>query len=160
MSFQQDLVDLSITEYSFLVDEYKFSPAIITERVFITRVFFLHKYLAIEVKFDWREFCVFLSIVRLIDGKLPEQYYGNPEGRMRLSLLLLIKGLKWQVDQVLMDKIIKIGHKKRSDLSPEDLKIQLLLYHTLLSSCINKILEVGSDLFDNDLIVLNTDSGD
>ncbi len=148
MSFQEDLVDVARSEYSLLLTKYGFKPPVVREKGYSTRVFFLQKELAIELEFEWREFCVFLSIIRLTKGKLPKGYYLDPGKRTQIPLIPLIAERNWQVNKDLIEEIIKIGHKKRVDLTPEDLKTQLLLYHTLLSSCITKILEGGLKLFD------------
>lgn len=148
MSFQEDLVDLARTEYSSLLTEHGFKLPVVREKGYSTRVFFLQKEFAVELEFEWRDFCVFLSIVRLAKGKLPKGYYLDPAKRTQIPLILLIEERNWQVNKDLIEEIIKIGHKKRVDLAPEDLKAQLLLYHALLRSCITKVVEGGITLFE------------
>lgn len=148
MSFQNDLVEFAKQEYSFLCNEYGFNQPIISKEGYSTTLDFLEKNLAIELEFEWREFCVFLLVVRLTNNDLPTGHYIYLGKRVRLPLIQLIEERSWQVDKNLIVQIKQIGHKKRINLSPDDLKAQVSLYNKLLRSCINKILEEGVKIFD------------
>lgn len=148
MSFQDNLVVFAKQEYSFLCSEYGFYQPIVSNEGYTTTIDFLENDLAIELEFEWREFCVFLMVVRLTDGKLPEGYYTYLGKKVRLPLMHLIEKYKWHVETDLIEEIKRIGRKKRTDLEPDDLRSQVSLYKKLLRFCIKNILEEGVYLFD------------
>lgn len=147
MSFQNDLVEFAKQEYSFLGREYGFNQHIVSKEGYSTTIDFLEKNLAIELEFEWREFCVFLLVVQLANGELPKGHYIYLGKKVRLPLIQIVEERNWPVDKNLIVQIKQIGHKKRVNLLPDDLKAQVNLYNKLLRSCINKILEEGVNLF-------------
>ncbi len=147
MFTQQEVEHFVIQKFAVLQSEYNFKPPKVKKEGWITRIDFIKGDIAIEVELDWREFDVFLLIVRLEAGKLPQGYYISDGKRCRQHLLTLIKEKRWPVDQALVSQIRSRARTDPRKRETGELKTRIASYQVLLLSCLSRILAEES-LFD------------
>lgn len=131
------------------IREYGFSEPIINDGDSVTSFDWLGEDIAIEVEVDWREFDIFLLLVRLENGRLPQGYYVSDGRRCRYHIQKVIAKLKWEVDPVAL-KAVSPGsnsNKSQHNFSLDILKITLQQYKKVLFSCIDQLLKERVKIF-------------
>lgn len=147
MSIQQEVEKFALQNFAILQSDYNFKPPRVKRESWITTVDFMRDDIAVELEIDWREFDVFLLIVRLEAGRLPKGYYISGGKKCRVYLLNLIKERQWSVDQTLVSQIrSRPAHPRVREAG--DLKAKVANYLELLLSCISQILAEGKRLFE------------
>lgn len=101
--------------------------------------------IAIEVEIDWREWDLFLLVVRLESGRLPDGYYVSSVGRCRLHLTDLMDRGGWIVSTELVDALAEVKWKGGD---PAYLVGKLRAYGNILRECIGRLNEAPA-LFDD-----------
>ncbi len=142
MSIQEEIEYFALQKLGVLQDRYNFTAPKVKREGWLTRVYSTWKGLAVELEIDWREFDVFLLIVRLEKGRLPKGYYVFSGRECRVHLINLIERKGWTIDQTLISRIhsILLDPRRRE---ATDLQTKIDNYFELLLSCIDQIL-VGS----------------
>lgn len=147
MYVQEPLEQLVVHEMAFLERDYGFRLAQTETEGWITRVDYLRDEIAIEVEVDSRETDLFLLLVHLDEGRLPNGYYVCNGKRCRIHLLTLIEMMRWPVDPTLVQHIRALAKKGLRERRREDLEAKLADYRDLLVSCIDRILAENGRLF-------------
>ena len=93
MSEQKELLSFVLSEFRPLVEEHGFNDPVTVDEDWITRVDYLGDKLGLELELDWRDFAVFVLVVRLEDGKLPSGYYVSNGKKCRKHLLNVLQEL-------------------------------------------------------------------
>lgn len=146
MISQDEITKFSITEYSFLCDAYGFKSPLITKESWSTQIDYRKGEIAIEINLDFRDFIVELFVVRLEAGKLPKGYYVSAGKKSRIYLLHLITNKNWSIDEIALQNLqSKTNRSQRGDSNY--FKEELRNYRVVLSTCIDKILEERTNLF-------------
>lgn len=148
MSVQQEVEEFALQSFAVLQSDYHFKPPRIRREGWITWIDFIRDDIAVELEIDWREFDVFLLIVRLDGGKLPPKGRYICDGKKcRIYLLNLIEEKQWVVDRAIVSRI----RSRPSDPHIREagyLKAQIANYLELLLSCISRIFAERSNLFE------------
>ncbi len=146
MSIREEIEHFALQKFTVLQNRYSFTPPKVNRESWITRVYSVWGGLAVELEIDWREFDVFLLIVRLEAGRLPKGYYVSSSGKCRVHLINFIERKGWPVDQALVSRIRSILPDPRRR-EAADLQAKIDSYFELLLSCIDQILAEGDNLF-------------
>jgi hypothetical protein len=147
MSVQQEIEEFALQSFAVLQSDYNFRPPRVRREGWITWIDFFRDNIAVEVEIDWREFDVFLLIVRPEAGKLPKGYYTSGGKKCRVHLLTLIKERRWSIDQTLVSQI-RSGPTESHARELSHLKVKLANYREILLSHIGQILAEGEKLFE------------
>jgi len=139
MSQQDKLKNFVLEQFSDIVDQYSFSTPAIGEEKAMTRIDYLGTNLAIELELDWREFDIYVLIVRLEDGKLPKGYYVSNGKKCRKHFVNIVREQGWSLGN------FKISKKIRRE--ENDFKQDLVAHKALLLSHMNELLDTGESLF-------------
>ena len=104
--------------------------------------------IALELELDWREFDVFLLVVKLENGQLPQGYYVSNGQPCRFHLSKVIIKHEWVVALDDMKRIRCAGKRGRSRKpSRDNIRQRVLAYKVVLMSCINQILISNKTIF-------------
>lgn len=147
MSVQQEVERFALQNFAILQSDYNFKPPRIRREGWITTVDFIRDNIAVELEIDWREFEVFLLIVRLEAGRIPKGYYISGGKKRRVYLLGLIEERQWSVDRTLVSQI-RSKPKDPRVREVNALRAKIANYLKLLLSCISQILAEGERLFE------------
>ncbi len=139
MNQQDELKDYVLDHFLDLVDQYGFSSPIVSEENGMTRVDYIATNLAIELELDWREFDIYVLVVRLEDGKLPKGYYVSNGRKCRKHFVSVVREQGWSLGS------FKAGKKTRREES--DFKSSLTAQKALLFSHIDALLNTKDELF-------------
>jgi hypothetical protein len=144
MAQKNSVEELVLKEFSGLVNQ-GFDPPKIQHQDWMTVIDYLGFDIGIEIELDWRDFRVFLLIVRLEAGALPKGYYvSESDGKpCRKHLGTLSKEQGWQV----LEQVKKARKKVKKTLTVEDLQEEIHKYKSDLFTLLPKIRETGSRLF-------------
>ena len=126
-------------EFEFLVDEHGFHPPQVAQEDWITRIDYLGTMLGVELELDWREFDLYILIVRLEDGGLPKGYYVSNGWKCRKHLVNVVREQGWSLEG------FKIN--KKSNRDEDDFKQSLKFHKALLLAQVCRILASGDELF-------------
>lgn len=144
MSETQQLESLVISEFSELRELYGFNGPYISRETWVTRIDYLKNNLGIEFELDWRDYAVFLLIVRLENGALPEGYYVSHGRKCRKHIETIAREHR-------LISSLPLGKAKRRNLeqpSMAKLKQSLVQYKTILFNLLPQIEALGEKLFD------------
>jgi len=147
MSEQAEIESWLKSQFAELAD-YGFSEPVVKREDWNTVVDWLGTDIALELELDWREFDVFLLVVRLEDNQLPQGYYVSNGKPCRFHLQKVIKEKGWSVPLDEMRVIStngKRGHSQKP--SVDSLKKRVLAYKAVLKSCIDQLLADGRTIF-------------
>lgn len=147
MSVQQEIEHFIVQEFAVLQSKYGFQPPTFKRQGWITSIDLANDGIAIEVEVDWREFDVFLLVVRLEAGQLPRGYYVSNGKRCRIHLLTLIEERHWPVDQGLISRVRRQVGADTRERRVEDLMNRIVDYRAILLSCLDKILAEKEGIF-------------
>lgn len=125
-----------------------FSEPVVRRDDWSTVIDWLDTDIALELELDWREFDVFLLVVKLEDGQLPQGYYVSNGEPCRFHLQKVITEKEWSVALDEM-KVIgtngKRGHSQKP--SADNLRQRVLNYKVVLMSCVNQVLANSGTIF-------------
>ncbi len=128
---------------------YDFSKPQVIEKSWSTSVVLMQNEFALEIEIDWREFDIFVLVVRLENGKMPDGYYVSQGRRCRHHLQKIIIEQNWKVDRDAFSMLLP--NKKNKHQKPrrtEEYLIEMFrIYKKVLDSCIENLVEKGSSLF-------------
>ncbi len=147
MSVHQEVESFALQQFVILQSNYGFSPPQVRRKGWITWIDSIRGEIAVELEIDWREFDVFLLIVRAETGRLPKGYYISDGKRCRVHLLNLLREKEWGVDHVLVSQV-RSGSSDPRRRDAASLQSKTAVYFRLLLSCINQILAEGERLFE------------
>lgn len=147
MSEQEEIEKLVTNQFAELTS-YGFSEPIIERGSWSTVIDWLGSDIALELELDWREFDIFLLIVRLEDGQLPQGYYISNGEPCRFHLQKVITEKGWSVALDEMKAISSIGrHGSSQKPSIDNLRQRLFIFKAVVMSCINEILANSETIF-------------
>lgn len=140
VSEQSEIENWAISQFAELIN-YGFSEPVIRREDRSTVIDWLGTDIALELELDWREFDVFLLIVRLENSQLPQGYYVSNGEPCRFHLQKVIKDNGWSVALDEM-KVISTNGKREYSQKPsaDNLRQRVLAYKAVLMSCVNQIL--------------------
>ena len=140
-----DLVQFATHTFAFLHEEYSFAlPTIDDDDWSATNVGFLSKDIAVEVTLDWRERDVFVLLVRLEKGEMPERGYVSSSGKViRIHALGVVEREECTADQAVQarSRILAREKKRLEQRTVEFMKSQLEDNSQLLRACMDTILQ-------------------
>jgi len=145
----KDIESLTIGTFSFLKD-YGFHEPLLRPNNLQSRVSYLAENIGIEVELDWRDMWVFVLIVRLESGKLPNGYYvSNTDGKIcRIHLQKVLYNLGYRDEQINAERIYKKQKKKKQKPpSVEGMQSQLEADSNLLKKTIDLIISKQESIF-------------
>ena len=140
VSEQSEIENWAISQFAELIN-YGFSEPVIKREDRSTVIGWLGTDIALELELDWRDFDVFLLIVRLENSQLPQGYYVSNGEPCRFHLQKVIKDNGWSVALDEM-KVISTNGKREYSQKPsaDNLRQRVLAYKAVLMSCVNQIL--------------------
>lgn len=128
---------------------YGFSTPLVKSEDWSTTITLMLSKIALEIEMDWRDFDIFVLIVRLENGKLPCGYYVSNGRPCRYHLQKVITDRKWNVDQntwTMISPEIK-SRKKYASQSADAIFDRFCAYKKILDSCINELVAQEEVIF-------------
>jgi hypothetical protein len=122
------------------VESYGFTAPIVSRNQWGTTIDWFHDGIALEVKLNWRDFDIYVLLVRLENGNLPAGNYVSNGQRCRFYLQRVIKERGWSVDQAALKRISPGAGYDSPDYSTAMIKEKLENYRKVLMSCIEQIV--------------------
>ena len=147
VSEQLEIENWVICQYAELIN-CGFSEPVIERKDWNTVIDWLGTDIALEIELDWREFDVFLLVVRLENSQLPQGYYVSNGEPCRFHLQKVIEENGWFV--ALDEMKITSTNGKRGRLqkpSADNLRQRVLAHRAVLMSCINQIIANRGTIF-------------
>ena len=128
---------------------YGFSQPRVTQEEWTTTLTLLLTDIALEIEIDWRDFDIFVLVVRLKNGSLPSGYYVSEGRPCRYHLQKVISDRKWNVDQEALAMISpgKKGKRQNTKRSADGMLDRFREYKKVLDSCVEKLVEEGDVIF-------------
>ena len=140
------IIENTLHAFSFLV-EAGFSNPIVANNPLNTVICWKQHLIAIELELDWREWDVFVLIVRLENGKPPTGYYVSDGKSCRYHLQKVISMRKWNIDKLILNSFFPDPSKKRPKPSPELLQERITFYKQLLIACLESLIKENDRIF-------------
>lgn len=105
--------------------------------------------IALEIEIDWRDFDIFVLVVRLENGKMPSGYYVSQGRPCRYHLQKIIAEQNWNVDQESLSMILpgKKGKRQNTNRTEEGLLERFRLYKKVLDGCVENLVKEGEAVF-------------
>lgn len=144
---RQEVENFIIQQFGILQNQYGFDAPEIRRNSWTTRIDFKKGDIAIELEIDWREFEVFLLIVRLESGEMPKGYYMSGGKKCRLHFLTLARKRGWPIHKSPHAQP-RTGMSSARNREINYLKSRITDYLDMLLSCIDLLLVEGRKLFD------------
>lgn len=128
---------------------YGFSQPRVTQEEWSTTLTLMLTDIALEIEIDWRDFDIFVLVVRLEDGSLPSGYYVSEGRPCRYHLQKVISDRKWNVDQDALAMISpgKKGKQQNTKRSEDGMLDRFREYKKVLDSCVENLVEEGDTIF-------------
>lgn len=128
---------------------YGFSKPIVSDEDWSTSLTFMLTDIALEIELDWRDFDVFVLVVRLESGKLPNGYYVSEGRPCRYHLQKVISDRGWSVDQAALAMVSPIKNGKQTNIvrSKDDLVNRFCVYKKILDECIVDLVDEKDKIF-------------
>jgi len=149
---KNELIDNIVNMFSFLYS-YNFSTPAVNESDSMTSIdwFMGSDSIAIEIEIDWRDFDIFVLLVRLQDKNLPNGYYVSDGVPCRYHLQQVITDRGWNIDPVILAKIVpgKNGRRPKVKHGKDELLKIAFEYKVVVESCISRIVEDRNIIFKN-----------
>ena len=143
MIYRDDIKNFALNEFSFLTKGYSFSQPKIIESVWLTDLYYLNDFLAINICLEFRDFYFSILLFKLQQGVLStNSYIEEREGRCK-NLITLISEKKWSIDE----KLLIFPRRKRNNIDTQFLYNRLHQNKLILESVIDIILEQQSTIF-------------
>jgi hypothetical protein len=128
------------------LNKFKFSMSTINRQSFSTTITWNLQKIAIECELDWQNRDVFIFVVMLEGGKLPNGYYISKKHRSRYYLEELAKN--WNVDPMLLTTIFLRHKNKKKENSLAEMLVTATTYKKLLDACIQRLVFDENLIFD------------
>jgi hypothetical protein len=145
----KDIENLAMERFSFLKG-YGFHEPLLRPNNWQSRISYLADNIGIDVELDWRDMWVFVLIVRLESGKLPNGYYvSETDGKIcRIHLQKALYNLGYRDEQINAERCYK-KQKKKKQKSPsvEGMQAQLESDSNLLKKTIDLIVSKQESIF-------------
>lgn len=146
------LIFFTTEALAFLHEEYGFALPTISEGQNLwstTTVVFAGVDIGIEINIEWKEFVLFVMLVRLDEGKIPQgDYYRSSSGEViRIYLQAVAQREECAVDQAILARLRARYQNTRAHFNVEGLMAQLEDYVEILRSCMGFILQNRKELF-------------
>jgi hypothetical protein len=105
--------------------------------------------IALEIEIDWRDFDLFVFIVRLENGNLPSGYYVSEGRPCRYHLQKVIADKKWGVDQEALAMISpgNKGKRQSTKRTENGMLDRFRAYKKVLDSCVKNMVQDGETIF-------------
>lgn len=141
----EKIIDLLKSLYS-----YGFSKPIVSQDDWSTSIIFKLTNIALEIELDWRDFNVFVLVVRMERGNLPSGYYVSAGKPCRYHLQKVISDRRWNVDQEAFAELTpKKNSRRQKILWSEDMMFdRFLAYKIVLDDCVDKLRKEESMIFE------------
>lgn len=126
-----------------------FSKPRVTEEEWTTTLTLKLTNIALEIEIDWRDFDIFVLVVRLENGDLPSGYYVSKGRPCRYHLQKIINERNWAVDREALVAISpeKKGRKQNNKRSEEVMLARFHAYKKVLDDCIEKLVKEEDAIF-------------
>ena len=128
------------------LNKFKFSMSTINRQSFSTTITWNLQKIAIECELDWQNRDVFIFVVMLEGGKLPNGYYISKKHSSRYYLEELAKN--WNVDPMLLTTIFLRHKNKKKENSLAEMLVTATTYKKLLDACIQRLVFDENLIFD------------
>ncbi len=145
----RDIGSLAIERFSFLKD-YGFHEPLFRPNNLQSRISYLSENIGIDIELDWRDPSVYVLIVRLESGKLPNGYYvSETDGKIcRIHLQKGLYNLGYRDEQINAERFYKKRKKKeQKPPSVEGMQSQLEADSNLLKKTIDLIISKQKLIF-------------
>lgn len=140
-----------IIKMSSNFSEFGLSEATIDEDNQISSIVWKRRIIGLEVEIDWREIDLYVLLVKLEDGDLPNGYYVSNGHPCRYHLQKIIKEKQWDVDPLLFSKISKpldISNRAENELGDVILE-RYSEYKLVIDSLMERIIFDEGRIFDS-----------
>jgi hypothetical protein len=126
-----------------------FSKPLVTQQEWSTTLTLMLTNIALEIEIGWRDFDVFVLVVRLENGNLPSGYYVSEGRPCRYHLQKVISDRKWIVDRQALANISPGKKGQRQDIkrSEEGMLNRFDAYRKVLDDCVEKLVKEGDTIF-------------
>lgn len=126
-----------------------FSKPQITQEDWATTLTLMLSNVALEIEIDWRDFDIFVLVVRLENGNLPSGYYVSEGRPCRYHLQTVIRDRKWIVDQEALATLSpgKKGQRQNNKRSEEVMLNRFYAYKKVLDGCVEELVKEGDTIF-------------
>jgi hypothetical protein len=140
----REIVDLLGNFYSL-----GFTKPRVTQEEWTTTLTLMLNNIALEIEIDWRDFDIFVLVVRLENGDLPSGYYVSKGRPCRYHLQKVISDRNWAVDQEALVAISpeKKGRKQNNKRSEEEILARFHAYKKVLDVCVEKLVKEEDAIF-------------
>ena len=128
---------------------YGFSEPRVYQEKWMTTLILMLTDIALEIEIDWREFDIYVLVVRLENGNLPSGYYVS-EGRLyRYHLQKIVVDQKWYVDQEALAMILpgNKGKRQNTKRTEDSMLNRFHAYKKVLDSCVDNLVQEGEAVF-------------
>lgn len=140
----ENIIALLVNLYS-----YGFSKQLVNEEEWSTTLTLMLTDIALEIEIDWRDFDVFVLVVRLENGSLPSGYYVSEGRPCRHHLQKIIADQNWEVDREALS-MISPGNKSKKQIikaTDDGLLDRFRAYKKVLDSCVESLVQKGEGVF-------------
>lgn len=140
----ETIIELLASLYAF-----GFSKPQVTKEEWSTTLTLMLSEIALEIEVDWRDFDIFVLVVRLEKGKMPSGYYVSQGRPCRYHLQKIIADQNWKVDQESLSMISpgKKGKKQDTKRTEEGLLERFRVYKKVLDGCVENLVKKGEAVF-------------
>lgn len=140
----ESIIALLVNLYS-----YGFSQPQVTQEEWSTTLTLMLTDIALEIEIDWRDFDIFVLVVRLENGNLPSGYYVSEGRPCRYHLQKVISDRKWKVDQEALAMISPGNKGRRQNIkrSEDGMLDRFRVYKKVLDGCVEKLVKEGDTIF-------------
>ena len=128
---------------------YGFSTPIVKNENGSTTITLMLTHIALEIEIEWRDFDIFMLVVKLENGNIPSGYYVSNGRPCRYHLQKVITDRKWAVDQNAWAIISpeKKARKQYDRQSADAIFDRFCAYKNILGSCINDLVAEENLIF-------------
>ncbi len=141
MSERTEIENWVVSQFSGLV-AHGFTEPLVKREDWFTVIDWLGDTIAIEIELDWRDYDVFVLVVKLENGKLPKGYYMEDGRLLRIHLEEIIRK---KFSGVCRDEVKLFRERRKQKKSNKDcvasLKDRISVYKDVLMSCVGWIVK-------------------
>ncbi len=137
MESHKQLIDYVLMRF-MNIEKHLNCCAVVVDEGWHTSIVYPLEPVGIELEIDWREYGIFLLVVRLHNGKMPEGYYESDGREGRVHLLNIAKKMGWNVPPQCVDRIRR--HPQQQVRYTTEYLMQLVdAYAEILTKCIDAV---------------------
>jgi hypothetical protein len=128
---------------------YGFSKPFVRHENWSTTITLMLTSIALEIEIDWRDFDIFVLVVRLKNGNLPSGYYVSEGRACRYHLQKVISDRKWSVDRDALAMISpgKKGKRQNGKQSEGTMLDRFYAYKRVIDSCVEILVAEEEMIF-------------